>query len=148
MERNERIWQGLGYAGLLPFIIATTMAWTGFKLTWLNAEFAFISYSAVILSFISGTLWGRAIALSTSSTTGRLLIQSNLFSILAWIALLLNQQLFSLAILAVGYLSLLAIERKAKELCLNQDYISMRLRLTLVAVTLHLLMLIHQFFGG
>lgn len=42
MERNERIWQGLGYAGLLPFIIATTMAWTGLKLTWLNAEFALI----------------------------------------------------------------------------------------------------------
>jgi len=148
MKRNERLWQSLGYSGLLPFIIATAMVWLGFKLPWLNAEFAFISYSAIILSFISGSLWGRATVLSTSSATGRLLIQSNLFSILAWTALLLNQTLISLTILAVGYVSLLAIERKAKELCLNQDYISMRFRLTLVVVILHLLMLIHQFFGG
>ncbi|PKG74631.1 DUF3429 domain-containing protein [Shewanella sp. Choline-02u-19] len=148
MGKNERVWLGLGYAGLLPFILSTLMVWLGWQLPWFSAHFAFISYSAIILSFISGTLWGRALALSTSGTIGRLLILSNLYSILAWVALLLNQEVISLAILSVGYLSLLAVEKKSQALCLNDDYLSMRHRLTLVAVSMHLLMLIHQLFGG
>jgi hypothetical protein len=148
MDKNERVWQRLGYAGLLPFILSTLMAWVGWELPWFSASFAFISYSAIILSFISGSLWGRTLVLSTSGTIGRLLILSNLYSILAWVALLLNEGIISLAILSVGYLSLLAIEQKSKQLCFNDAYISMRHRLTLVAVSMHLLMLLHQFFGG
>lgn len=51
---------GLGYAGLIPFALCTiVLAWD--KPTWQPVALeAFITYSAIILSFLGGIRWGAA----------------------------------------------------------------------------------------
>ena len=51
-----KTWQTLGYLGLLPFFICLMVGVVikGFES---EAQKIFIFYSAIILSFISGSLW-------------------------------------------------------------------------------------------
>ncbi len=51
----------LGYLGLLPFMFSLLLIVTERTLFNLSGEQFFIAYSAVILSFLSGVLWGNAI---------------------------------------------------------------------------------------
>jgi len=54
----------------------------------LSGQQVFITYSAIILSFLSGVLWGAALE-GFDNTLGRTaLILSNLFALAAWAALL------------------------------------------------------------
>ena len=148
MEINERVFKALGYAGLTPFVAATLMAWMGWQAADITAEFIFISYSAIILSFVAGTLWGRALALYSGHVIARLLVLSNVYSLLAWAALLMTLPLFALIALSLGFISVFRVERKCLELPLNDNYSNMRYQLTAIAVGLHLLMILHLVFGG
>ncbi len=148
MKNNNGVWLGLGYAGLLPFIITTLMLWGDWSLPWLDPQFAFISYSATILSFLAGTLWGRVLSLYASNNINNLLILSNLYALLAWFSLLLAVPAVGLVTLSFGYFSLLSIEKNCHNLPVNPQYRRMRVRLTSVAVVCHLLMLIKLIFGG
>ena len=51
----------LGYLGLLPFLFSLVLISTERTLFNLSGQQFFIAYSAVILSFLSGVLWGNAI---------------------------------------------------------------------------------------
>ncbi|GIU45361.1 DUF3429 domain-containing protein [Shewanella marinintestina] len=148
MKSEKTIWLGLGYAGLLPFIITTVMSWAGWVTPWLDPKFAFISYSATILSFLAGTLWGRVLSLYASNNIGNLLILSNLYALLAWFSLLLAVPAVGLVTLSFGYFSLLSIEKNCQNLPVDQEYRRMRVRLTSVALLTHFLMLINILFGG
>ncbi|MGS0695176.1 DUF3429 domain-containing protein [Shewanella sp. 0m-4] len=148
MKSNQQVWLGLGYAGLLPFIIATVMTWADWSLPWFEPQFAFISYSATILSFLAGTLWGRVLSLYSVDNLGNLLILSNLYALLAWFSLLLSMPIVGLIALAFGYFSLLSIEKNCDNLPVNNSYQRMRTRLTYVALLTHLLMLIKLLIGG
>lgn len=75
----------LGYAGLIPFI--TLSAYIGLSGDSLGI-LLFSSYSAVIASFIAGTLWGQALHVSAVNRTA-IFILSNLLSISPWAGLLL-----------------------------------------------------------
>ncbi len=148
MKSEKTIWLGLGYSGLLPFIITTVMSWAGWVTPWLDPEFAFISYSAIILSFLAGTLWGRVLSLYASNNIGNLLILSNLYALLAWFSLLLSVPAVGLVTLSFGYFSLLRFEKRCQNLHVDQEYHRMRVRLTSVALLSHLLMLINILLGG
>lgn len=72
----------LGWLGVVPFMaLAITNAFGGPQ--W--AQQALVAYSALILSFMAGTLWSQWIhATRTSSRASHHLVDSNLLVLLAW----------------------------------------------------------------
>lgn len=134
----------LGYAGLIPFIILPV--YIGLSSDSLGA-LLFSSYSAVIASFISGTLWGQALHVSAVNRTA-LFILSNLLSISPWAGLLLiffGFPLAGLCLLAAVYYGLWWVEKhflwRVLEFTLLDrlhHYWRLRSRLTALVVLSHI----------
>ena len=127
--------QTLGYMGLIPFIISFYLSIQ--NIIWqIDTKQLFIAYSAIILSFVAGTLWQA----SEQKKHDRKKIISNIVSLLAFLSLLVNHHL-ALIILAINYLFLFLYESKLvklnKQYDINPGYMKMRLRLTLVVILLH-----------
>ena len=58
--KNAAIINCLGYAGLIPFWAAAWAMLGDRNLFQLSPALIFFTYSAIILSFLGGTLWGKA----------------------------------------------------------------------------------------
>lgn len=142
----------LGYTGLIPFIIPV---WLMFDQIWfglglrnavlfgISAPQIFIAYSAVILSFMSGTLWASWRVVKSQSLAKFAVLMSNLFALSSWCALLLMHSVpimavFSVTLLMLGFISLLWVEHLISEL--KKSYWRMRLLLTGIVTVLHLVM--------
>ena len=141
--------KGLGYAGLLPFLLAMYLLLSGNLLQASDAVTVFLSYSTVILAFLGGTLWGRVLALQESPFTGLLLVASNLIALFAWANLLLGvvSEQAAVAGLAIGFVLVLLVECWFARFLFaginpdNRDsYLNLRITLTSIVVLLHLLM--------
>jgi hypothetical protein len=136
-------WQWLGYLGLIPFIICVFFP-TFITNHWhISTEKVFIFYSAIILSFLSGTLWRARISPSNSWVQ----LASNILCLFAYICLFLPIN-WALALLPFGYFGLLIIEygiRNSESDVLSSRYLIMRLTLTLIVIVLHVILLINQY---
>ncbi|WBA10775.1 DUF3429 domain-containing protein [Salinivibrio kushneri] len=137
----------LGYLGLLPFIGGVLVTWADLTLFGLSGEQLFLSYSAVILSFLSGVLWGNGIDHFSHKLSRNALLLSNLFALLAWGALIqgATQYLVATGLLATGYLAVWLAEkwiRKSESEDTSSAYQTMRGRLTIAVVACHGLLLI------
>ena len=135
----------LGYLGLLPFMGGLVLLLLNETVFGLSGQQIFTSYSAVILSFLSGVLWGAALE-SFSSKLGRAaLIFSNLFALTAWAALLLDGYAkLAVLMLAIGFLAVWFAEkhiRSNQKAASPEGYQSLRNRLTLGVVAMHLIFL-------
>lgn len=138
----------LGYAGLLPFLSTTVVMLNAVingpglqsaAVFNLYAPYVFISYSAVILSFMAGTLWAKWESGSDSTMTNAAVLFSNVVSLTAWLALLMIfmssiMTVFAVTILLVGFASLLWVERLSKT---ASDYWQMRVNLTSSVLLMH-----------
>lgn len=89
----------LGYAGLIPFIFPLGLIvcelWFGivFYHEMVPPHFAsymFITYSAVILSFMSGTLWAHGQQINEQYLAKCAVLLSNMLSLSAWCAVLMS----------------------------------------------------------
>lgn len=103
---TARVAQGLGYAGLIPFVVlALDPLVTGY----LSAPLArlwLLGYGAVILSFLGGIVWGRSL---DKPAAGIAMGVSILISLTAWAALvLIGPEAFW--ILAAGFIAALAYD--------------------------------------
>ena len=144
---------GLGYLGLLPFLISASMLGNAAvfglgsqsaSLAGFYAPYVFISYSVVILSFVSGTLWGRIHSEVVDKSSSSMLLFSNVVCLSAWFSLLLTHvshvmTLLALILLAIGYGSVLLVERFAGRDELS--YWRLRRNLTIAVISLHALVL-------
>lgn len=74
----------LGYLGLVPFLFSLLLIVSDNTLFNLSGQQFFIAYSAVILSFLSGVLWGNGIDHYYHRLSRNILVLSNLFVLLAW----------------------------------------------------------------
>jgi hypothetical protein len=155
-----RITTALGFAGLLPFIGALLALVVDVDLPF-KAEQVFVFYSAIILSFLCGAVWGSLLntnfvapdlaetditKIDFTKKAAALFIVSNLISLTAWASLLIyNRHLdLSLGLLISGYTVVLAAEyamRKSLYKQVYRGYLNLRGRLTFCVVTLHLGML-------
>jgi len=157
--------QLLGYLGLIPFVIALSFQNLIIELFQQTPKQVFIFYSAVILSFIAGTLWRK----KNDQLSIKRQYLSNLFSLMAFLALLIAQNL-ALILLAVSYLAILFCEYKLDEAQVegtrvegieiestkvestkvkntdaenaaaeNKQYLNMRMQLTSIVVLLHII---------
>ena len=143
----------LGYAGLIPFGIPVCLMlndlWFGSAIRrgipWVvHAPDMFISYSAVILSFMCGTLWAGWQTIGNNRLAKGAVLVSNLLALSAWGALLLMfiasvPKVFCVIILMLGFISLLTAERMLGTSVMI--YWRMRLFLTAIVLILHLLMI-------
>jgi len=143
----------LGYAGLIPFVIPVWLLldqlWFGLELQGavpfgIYAPYIFISYSAVILSFMSGTLWASWQMVDNKNLAKFAVLISNLFALNAWCALLLIyiapiMAAYSVTFLMFGFISLLWVEHLIGGL--EKVYWRMRLSLTGIVIILHLVMI-------
>ena len=143
----------LGYGGLGPFVLLSVMmlhaAFVGPGLQsssvfGLYTPYLFISYSAIILSFLSGTLWSRNGYAPESTQNEFLLLGSNLLALTAWLALILVyfssvMTLLAVSLLIAGFASVLLFERSI--MITNKSYWRLRLYLTGTVIATQLLVL-------
>jgi len=139
----------LGSIGLVPFIVSVgsmvSGAWLGGGLQsasifGLYAPYVFMAYSAIILSFLAGTLWGKWETFPSNRRSAAVLIFTNLTSLLAWVSLTVIHMsqflsILAVAFLAAGYLGILGVERTLKSS--SRGYWNLRVSLTTVVVLLH-----------
>jgi hypothetical protein len=147
MNSNKKTMYQLGYLGLLPFIAGTGMMATNMSFLGLTGSQIFISYSVIILSFLSGVLWGRGLSENSNGATKSVpnraaLVASNMFALLVWGLLLQSSQSTHLVIvlLALGFGALWLCERRiCKDTSANsiEGYPIMRRNLTVSVVALH-----------
>jgi hypothetical protein len=144
----------LGYAGIIPFAIPVWLMIDGFwfgpglqsaALFGLYAPYIFIAYSAVILSFMSGTLWANVQMTGNLSLVKPAVLMSNFLALSAWFALLLIyiapiMTIFTVTLLMLGFISLLWAERIVDSG--TKVYWRMRLSLTTIVTALHLVVAI------
>jgi hypothetical protein len=127
-------WQLLGYLGLLPFIGFLYLS-VNVENPNITAQQAFVAYSAIIVSFIAGTLWRKDDHHINQQIT------SNTLSLIAFLALLIERDL-ALIILVFSFLFLFIYEQKlakdTQQNNLNANYMKMRFWLTLIVVSLHI----------
>lgn len=152
----DRLMQWLGYSGLIPFVapvaemLSAKLSESGLQaasIAGFYAPYVFVAYSAVILSFLSGILWGKARQSSLVATSNMLLIISNIISVLAWVSLLMIyisplMMIFAVTLLLCGYASLLLAERSIDADCESPSYWRMRLLLTALVIVAHSVVLV------
>ena len=143
----------LGYAGLIPFGIPVCLMlddlWFGSTIRsgipWVvHAPDLFISYSAIILSFMCGTLWAGWQTIGNNRLAKGAVLLSNLLALSGWGALLLTfiasvPKVFCVILLMFGFISLLTAERMLGTAVMV--YWRMRLSLTAIVLILHLIMI-------
>ena len=117
----------LGYAGLIPFV------GLAFQFEDTASVSAFMSYSAVILSFLGGIHWGVAMRDNTFASDARLAI-CMLPSLFAWLALLLPIEL-GLWVGLAAFLVWWAWDRTQIE---DEGYRRLRTHLTVVVSLCHI----------
>ncbi|WP_117235076.1 DUF3429 domain-containing protein [Vibrio maerlii] len=149
MSPTNKTMLSLGYLGLVPFSVGLILTISNIELLNLNGATVFTTYSAVILSFLSGVLWGSGIASKQNDAVQNLLIVSNVFALVAWLVLLIDSNNFYLAtmLLTAGYLSIWFIERHNMSESRKEErsfYLTMRSKLTSFVVFMHVLALIFK----
>ena len=92
-----------GLAGLIPFWILALSGVLPFGLPPLLALIAFITYGAVILSFVGAIWWGLAAAVGPTAPKAAMFLWSVLPALIGWMATLMSADL-GVLILAVGFL--------------------------------------------
>lgn len=122
----------LGWSGLLPFALALLTAclrpeWKGL------AAAVFVSYGAVILSFLGGARWGHALG---RDVTPWRYVEAVLPSLLGFSALLLvHTTWMALSLLAIGFGVWLVIDQCDR--LWSAPYKRMRLGISVVVLLLH-----------
>ncbi len=136
----------LGYLGLLPFLFSLILLFSDTTLFDLNGHQFFITYSAVILSFLSGILWGNGIDHYYHRISRNILVLSNLFVLLAWGALLQGHTHYiaAMLLLASGYAAVWYSEKLIRKVEKERDpkgYQVMRGKLTCGVLLMHFIAL-------
>jgi hypothetical protein len=130
-----RIKNYLGYLGLAPFILIFAFGAYIEELLNISAVKVFIFYSAIILSFIAGTLWRKL----NSKESIKLHILSNIFSLFAFLTLLLPNYIALVALAKIYLLSLLCEYHFDQADPENYDYLKLRMHLTALVVAMHII---------
>jgi hypothetical protein len=134
----------LGSAGLIPFLGASYLHIQGADLAGLSGQTIFLSYSAIILSFMAGALWGQALEHSKQVSPLAIPILTNVVALTAWVSLLLPYVSISVVLLLVGFGMIYWTEQRWRlaAALVGGYYQTLRLVLTLSVCSLHLVMLV------
>lgn len=103
----------LGLAGLVPFFAPALGLWSGDPSLMHNALIMQFGYAAVILSFLGGVHWGRALAGDACTPGWPRLLWSVTPATLGWALLLLPDPQVILGGFAVAFALAFLVDRKA-----------------------------------
>ena len=147
ISRGIIVW--LGVLGLVPFLVILLPFFGMDRLLSFTIPFLFTCYSATILSFLAGVLWGRVLADDDSLLTFFILIFSNAMALFSWAGLLLYEasRASSLLLLMLGYLFILLAELRYRRRIfhkLDSGYFRLRVLLTGTVLVLHVFALFLQ----
>lgn len=136
MPELPRAALGLGWAGVLPFLVLALGAWWP---AWRDAAVqAFLAYGALILSFLGGARWGRAMA--AGAGTGPF-AASVIPSLWAWLAWLLLPPVPALCVLAGGFALVARWDGRGDALAAPDSFRRLRRGLSLAVLACHALAL-------
>ena len=140
---------GLGLLGLVPFLVILLPFFGMDRLLSFTMPVLFRCYSATILSFLAGVLWGRVLADDDSLLTFFILIFSNAMALFSWAGLLLYEasRASSLLLLMLGYLFILLAELRYRRRIfhkLDSGYFRLLVLLTGTVLVLHVFALFLQ----
>lgn len=126
--------KGLGFGGLLPFVVLAAAVWADshHSSLWFDA---LMGYGAVILSFVGALHWGFAMSRSdmTAHQRTRCFVWSVVPALMAWIALSMTPK-YACALLIAGFLIHFWQDKRLIQLVnLPAWYLPLRLQLTFVA---------------
>lgn len=143
---HKKLVHGLGYFGLIPFVAAAFASFFNIAFAGLDFTAWFVNYSAIILVFLCGSLWGRVLDQATNGFSPFVLGCSNILALIAWLALGLfkHLELLSLFLLMSAHIAVLWLEISQAEILyrkVDKAYRKLRFQLTLVVVALHIFML-------
>ena len=110
----------LTFLGIIPFLFLLILSFYHFETIGYISEL-FYAYSAVIISFIAGTHWG--ICLHSKDGNKRILLESNLITLIAWFSLFYLGLITELIMIGC-FLYLLYVEHRLKGMALLVRYIS------------------------
>ena len=132
-QMNGRLPRLLGYLGLLPILVSTTLIFldSHHLMLWRNL---LLTYAVVILSFLGALHWAFAMVIESLATKKRnmMFIGSVLSSLMAWIALLIPQ-MYGLLLLSSLFIFALWMDIKLAQFSiLPAWYLPLRFRLTFV----------------
>ncbi len=136
-EREKKVMAGLGYAGVIPFVLCVLAAFFDVSFLDLKPSIVFCTYSVVIVTFLSGTIWGKSLYCDDNKLF--YLLSSNIFTLIAWVCLLTVHILVALLVLSLSFVALLFIETRQPNV-MGKYYLIMRISLTSIVVFLHVLM--------
>lgn len=146
-EKKNKITNLLGYFGLIPFLAATVLEVAGAEFMGKTGLTYFVTYSAIILSFMAGTLWGKVLSADDEGGTTVAFVMSNIFALAAWFSLLMDLSVLTLVILAIGFALLWFTEKNpavGQSTYCPITYGRLRRRLTFTVVLLHVVMLLQN----
>ncbi|WP_112478016.1 DUF3429 domain-containing protein [Vibrio variabilis] len=112
-ERSITLMTWLGYLGLIPFSLCIATFTPDGTFMGVNTRMLFLSYSAIILSFLCGILWSHALTHASHKLSFPILALSNLICLMAWLVIVITPEQFRLGIVVAlaGYVCVWLIER-------------------------------------
>ncbi len=132
----------LGYGGVIPFLYA--LAGIAFGDTELVPFYmhSFLSYGAIILTFIGAVHWGLIMNMKSTSNCSWFMLGSVVPAIVSWIAMMLSTKV-ALSILLSGFIITYIYEKTLLwELLFPDWYKQLRTNLTII-VSIHLLTVLY-----
>ena len=143
----------LGCLGLIPFLGSSALILSDFihyghvassNLFGIYTPLIFISYSAIILSFLCGTLWGSRDHMRLLKQENTLLLFTNLIAVIAWFLILAVQisntlLLMGVFLLGVSFVVLFFVEITFT--LMDQKYKVLRSLLTAAVFLSHMIVL-------
>ncbi len=120
----------LGYCGLVPFVFLSGVSFLATGTLQHDVLFALLAYAASIVSFLGAIHWG--LTMRESHPSARMLVWGVVPSLLAWCALMLGTDT-GIGLLVVTLWACLAVDWKVYPRYRLQNWLGMRLMLTLIA---------------
>ncbi len=131
---SMRMAWALSLAGLLPLLVACIYAASPAE-RWLAGAIVFELYAAIILGFLGGMRWGRALALDEEGTR---LIEAVIPGLLGFAALLLVPVWIPLAVAMTGMGFAIWLRRDAGDAAWSMAFRRLRVVISLAVLGLHL----------
>jgi hypothetical protein len=152
MMEQKKLWPGrtghiLAWLGTLPFMIALIVSFTPYRLhIWPFLVVIVSTYAAMIVTFIAGTHWGLSYNLPENKAR-KVMIFSNLITLLAWLGILFPSWLISWIIVLSCYWLAYAVDKSIhRHGGSDAAYLNMRLHVTsFVTVILFMLVFLGRF---
>ena len=125
----------IGLAGLIPFVACAVAVWAGTPEIQLEGLRMQMGYAAVILTFLGGVHWGRALQTDSMAGIGwERLIWSVTPCLIAWIALRMHPAIALFVFIGTFSLAFFIDRRAVKAGFLPDWYLDLRKVLTLGAL--------------